>query len=194
MSGVTEGTDPTQELRFDRTQEIPTEALQTQQPGPGQKDFKTGVAAVPAQRQVEQTVSFEPTLAPGQIVTSGHLKRPDVPLGVRMRQLKAGGRWSVAGAIFLLVSWGLWAASAGGDSDHASATLALFLVFVVAVGLFALSRLVGGVVLEKLMGRTRRSAWLSHAVTGLFLVVAGVQYLRTIEWVIDAWNFLRGVR
>ena len=113
MSGVTEGTDPTQELRFDRTQEIPTEALQTQQPAPGQKDYKTGVAAVPAQRQVEHTVSFEPTLAPGQIVTSGHLKRPDVPFGVRMRQLKAGGRWSVAGAIFLLVSWGLWAASAG---------------------------------------------------------------------------------
>ncbi|RKE07613.1 hypothetical protein C8E86_2446 [Catellatospora citrea] len=194
MCGVTEGTDPTQELRFDRTQEIPTEALQTQQPGPGQKDFKTGVAAVPAQRQVEHTVSFEPTLAPGQIVTSGHLKRPDVPFGVRMRQLKAGGRWSVAGAIFLLVSWGLWAASAGADSDHASATLALFLIVLVGVGLFALCRLVGGVVLEKLMGRSRRSAWLSHAVIGVYLVVAGGSYLSSIGWVVDAWNFLRGVR
>ncbi|GIF99198.1 hypothetical protein [Catellatospora citrea] len=191
---MTEGTDPTQELRFDRTQEIPTEALQTQQPGPGQKDFKTGVAAVPAQRQVEHTVSFEPTLAPGQIVTSGHLKRPDVPFGVRMRQLKAGGRWSVAGAIFLLVSWGLWAASAGADSDHASATLALFLIVLVGVGLFALCRLVGGVVLEKLMGRSRRSAWLSHAVIGVYLVVAGGSYLSSIGWVVDAWNFLRGVR
>ncbi|WP_144121104.1 hypothetical protein [Catellatospora sichuanensis] len=191
---MTEGTDPTQELRFDRTQEIPTEAFQTQQGKPGAADFKTGVAAVPAQRQVEQTASFEPTLAPGQIVTSGHLKRPDVPFGVRMRQLKAGGRWSVAGAIFLLVSWGLFAASAGADSDHGTATLALVLIFVVAVGLFALSRLVGGVVLEKIMGRTRRSAWLSHAVIGLFLVVAGAQYLRSISWVVDAWNFLRGVR
>ncbi|GAB4050322.1 hypothetical protein [Catellatospora paridis] len=191
---MTEGTDPTQELRFDRTQEIPTEALQTQQPTPGQKDFKTGVAAVPAQRQVEHTVSFEPTLAPGQIVTSGHLKRPDVPFGVRMRQLKAGGRWSVAGAIFLLVSWGLWAASAGADSDRAGLTLALFLIILVGVGLFALCRLVGGVVLEKVMGRTRRSAWLSHAVIGLYLVVAGGSYLSSIGWVVDAWNFLRGVR
>jgi hypothetical protein len=190
---VTEGTEPTRELRLDRTQEIPTEALNTQQPRPGQKDFKTGVAAVPAQRQVEQTATFEPTLAPGQIVTSGQLKRPDVPFAVRMRQLKAGGRWSVAGAIFLLVSWGLWAASAT-DGDHASATLALFLIFVVAVGLFALSRIVGGVVLEKIMGRTRRSAWLSHAVIGLFLVVAGISYLRSIDWIVDAWNFLRGVR
>lgn len=191
---MTEGTDPTHELRLDRTQEIPTEALHPQQGRPGQQDFRTGVAAVPTQRQVDQTVSFEPTLAPGQIVTSGQLKRPDVPLNVRLRQLKAGGRWSVAGAIFLLLSWGLWAVSAGGDSDHGTATLALFLVLVVAVGLFALSRLVGGVVLEKIMGRTRRSAWLSHAFIGLFLVAAGVSYLSSIDWVVDAWNFLRGVR
>ncbi|MEV4411966.1 hypothetical protein [Catellatospora sp. NPDC049609] len=190
---MTEGTEPTHELRLDRTQEIPTETLHTQQPRAGQTDFKTGKAAVPAQRQVEQTVSFEPTLVPGQIVTSGQLKRPDVPLGVRMRQLKAGGRWSVAGAIFLLVCWGLWAASAG-DGDHGVATLALFLILLVGVGLFALSRLVGSVVLEKIMGRTRRSAWLSHAFIGVFLVAAGISYLSSIGWVVDAWNFLRGVR
>lgn len=189
---MTEGTEPTRDLRLDRTQEIPTEALQAQ-PKPNQTDYRPGVAAVPAQRQVEQTVSFEPTLVPGQIVTSGQLKRPDVPLGVRMRQLKIGGRWSVAGAIFLLVCWGLFAASAT-DGDHSQATLALLLVFVVAAGLFALSRLVGSVVLEKMMGRTRRGAWLSHAFVGLFLAAAGFSYLSTISWVVDAWNFLRGVR
>ncbi|WP_212826674.1 hypothetical protein [Catellatospora sp. TT07R-123] len=185
---MTEGIDPTRELRLDRTQEIPTETVNAQRAG-----FKQGVASVPTQRQVEQTVSFEPTLAPGQIVTSGALKRPVVPLRVRLRQLRTGGRWSVAGAVFLLVCWGLWSASSR-DGDHATAALALLLALVVGVGLFGLARLVGSVVLEKVMGRTRRGAWAAHATVGLFLVVVGGSYLSQIEWVVNVWNFLRGVR
>ncbi|MBV1856747.1 hypothetical protein [Catellatospora tritici] len=184
---MTEGNDPTRELRLDRTQPIPTEVVKPQQAG-----FKPGMAAVPTQRQVEHTVSFEPTLAPGQIVTSGALKRPVLTMSVRLRQLRIGGRWSVAGAVFLLVCWGLWTASS--DGDHATATLALVLSLVVAVGIFGLSRLVGSVVLEKLMGRSRRGAWASHLTVGLFLVIVGFSYLSQIEWVVDAWNFLRGVR
>ncbi|MDI1464321.1 hypothetical protein QEZ54_25445 [Catellatospora sp. KI3] len=185
---MTEGNDPTRELRLDATQQIPTEVVKPQQAG-----FKPGVAAIPAQRQVDHTASFEPTLPPGRIVTSGALKRPVVTLSVRLRQLRVGGRWSVAGAVFLIVCWGLWSASSS-DGDHASATLALVLALAVGIGLFGLSRLVGSVVLEKLMGRTRRGAWASHATVGLFLVIVGFSYLSQIEWVVDAWNFLRGVR
>jgi hypothetical protein len=193
LSGVTQQPDPTQELRFDRTQEVPTEALHLPpKEGRPKGDYKPGVAAVPDQQPSEPTLTFEPTLQPGQIVTSGQLKRPAMTLRVRMRQLRSGGRWSVAGAIFLVVCWGLWTASATGG-DHATATLALFLVLVVSVGLFGLSRLVGGLVLEKLAGRTRRGAWASHALIGLFLAVVGTYYLRQIEWVVNVWNFMRGV-
>lgn len=182
--------DPTKELRLDRTQEVPTETLGAQRPG--KSGFRPGVAHVPEQRR-DSTISFETSAPSGQILTAGQVKRPDVPLRARVQQLRMGGRWSIAGLVFLIGCWGL-SVLAAGDVDKTVATLALVLTLVVAVGLFALLRWVGGMVLERMMGRPRRSAWLSHAVIGLFLIAAGFSYLRTIEWVVDAWNFLRGVR
>lgn len=185
---VNQGNEPTRELRLDQTQEVPTEALQLGQAKP---EFRPGVAPIPAEQPSEPTLSFEPTLPPGAIVTSGDLKKPKLPLRDRLRLLRSGGRWSVAGAVFLLVCWGL---SATGGGDFTSASLALVLVLAVSIGLFGLLRLVGGMVLEKMMGRTRRSAILSHVVIGVFLIAAGFSYLATIDWVVGAWNFLRGVR
>ena len=47
------------------------------------------------------------------------------------------------------------------------------LSLIVAAGLFALSRVVGRVVLEKQFGRVRRTARGSHLVAALFLVGVG---------------------
>ena len=71
------------------------------------------------------------------------------------------------------------------------------LVFVtsllVAVGLFALARLVVRVVLERQLGRVRRTARGAHLVAAVFLVGVGIAHLRQVEWVMTAWNWVTGL-
>ncbi|MBM0237706.1 hypothetical protein JNW88_12000, partial [Micromonospora sp. ATA32] len=62
----------------------------------------------------------------------------------------------------------------------------------VAVGLFALSRLLGRVIWERQLGRVRRSARGAHLVTAAFLVGVGLAYLQQTEWVVTAWNWVTG--
>ena len=66
-------------------------------------------------------------------------------------------------------------------------------VVVISLVVFALFRLVGKLVLVRRMGRVRRSAKGSHAVTGLFLVAAGVEYLRETPWVVSFVTWLHTV-
>jgi len=181
LSNVNDGLDRTQEML---PQRVPT-----------QMEFRTGVAAVP--ETPPTTLRMRPELPTGQIVTSGHLKRPKLPLRHRLRNLRTGGRWSLFGAAVLLACWTLWAAQAprGGVTNAlANEILILMLILGVAAGLFGVSRLVGGIVLEKLLKRTRRSALLSHVAIGIFLTAAGVSLLPQIEWLINAWNEVRGMR
>ncbi len=156
--------------RLDRTREFPTEKL-----------YRPGKAAIPEQRDPTHVLTPEPTMTG---------RRPSVPLNVRLRNLRRGGRWSVFGAIVLFVCWVMWAA----QSQTTGAGLVLFLIFLIAVGLFAVSRLAGSVVVERLLGRTRRGAVLSHVAIGLFLTIAGLSLLGQVEWVITAWNQVRGMR
>jgi hypothetical protein len=106
--------------------------------------------------------------------------------------LKLGWELSGAGAMFAFICWGIWAASSQGGLD--GPLLAFAIVLVVAVGVFAVSRLVGRMVLVQRFGRTRRSARAAHAVTGLFLVVAGLAYLRQTPWVVEVWEWVVGLR
>lgn len=181
--------------RLDRTQEIPTEKLPLPRPREPHRlgNYRPGVAPIPPKRQPDPTLSMEPTLRPGQTVTSGQLKRPVLPMRVRLRNLRSGGGWTVVGGIVLLVCWALWALETGADRLDGSG-LVLVLIFGVAVGLFGLCRLVGSIVLEKMLSRTRRSAVLSHLAIGLFLALAGFSLLRQVQWVITAWNHLIGAR
>jgi hypothetical protein len=110
----------------------------------------------------------------------------------QLRQLRRGGEWSWIGGLFAFVSWGIWTISVRG-ADLVVPVLAFVLVLLVALGVFALSRLLGRVVLERGLGRTRRSAWAAHLVTGLFLAGAGVAYLGQTEWIVEAWNWVRGL-
>jgi hypothetical protein len=158
--------------------------------------YSPGVAAVGRSAPVgEPTLSFDEEsteLGTPGIITRGPLKQPTVPLRQRLRQLRRGGRWSLIGAVVLIVCWGLFALSASAG-DQAAAALALVVILVVGAFLFGLSRLLGLVVLERTLGRVRRSAWVSHAVAGLFWAAAGVTYLTRISWLVEAWNWLRGV-
>jgi hypothetical protein len=167
--------------RLDRTQEVPTVPV----PSSRQRDdFRPGVAPIPAKR--EDPTLIEPTLR-------SQIRRPKPTMRHRVRNLRAGGGWTVAGLVVLVVCWALWAIQSGADSVKGSA-LVLLLIAGVAVGLFGLLRLVGSIVLEKLMNRQRRSSVLSHLAIGLFLTLAGASLLRQVEWVITSWNHLIGAR
>jgi hypothetical protein len=160
----------------DRTAEMPP------QPGP----YRRGVAPVSARRpRSTDTTAIRPG-GPGW--PSEAPRQPRLPLAYRMEQLRRGRRWTINGAIFALVCWGIWALSSLGNLGSPMATLVI--TALVAVGLFALARLVGRVVWERQLGRVRQSARGAHLVTAVFLVAVGVAFLRQTEWVVTAWNWL----
>lgn len=177
---------------------LPMEASRQRRPAaPPGANYSPGKAAVgrAASGGTEPTLTFDEesgTYSGPGIATRTSLKQPSVPLRQRVRMLRRGGRWSAIGTGVLVGCWGLFALSSL-SGDLAPATLALLVILAVGAFLFGLCRLVGLLVLERSMGRVRRSAWAAHAVAGLFWIAAGVTYLTRIGWVVDAFNFIRGV-
>jgi hypothetical protein len=113
------------------------------------------------------------------------------PMSWHVRELRRGGEWSSAALLFAFVCWGIWAISSDG---HLTTPIIVFILsLIVAAGLFALSRLVGRVVLEKHFHRVRRTARGSHIVAAVFLVGLGVAHLRQTEWVMDAYRWVVGI-
>ncbi|HEX6073832.1 MAG TPA: hypothetical protein VFZ32_01045, partial [Micromonosporaceae bacterium] len=88
--------------------------------------------------------------------------------------------------------WGIWsvASGSGGMLDR-------FLIFVVVLlvgaGIFALSRLVGGLVWERLMGRVRRNARGAHTITAAYLAAAGLGFLGQTPWVVGLYGWLKSI-
>jgi hypothetical protein len=151
--------------------------------GPNPPPFMTGRARVDPTPQTQPfTAEHEPTGTgwPGA----------EVPQRRRsLRDLRRGGEWSTAALLFAFVCWGIWAISGG--SDFRSAVVIFALSVVVAGGLFALSRWVGRIVLEKQFHRVRRTARGSHLVAALFLVGVGLAHLQQTGWVMNAFNWIR---
>ncbi|MBQ1071576.1 hypothetical protein KBX06_00115 [Micromonospora sp. C31] len=169
----------------ERTVEVPP------QPGvgvPPQRDaFQRGVASV-GQSRTSRTEPF-PVVEHEPTGTGWpHASAPRRPLSWHVEQLKRGGEWSAAGALFAFVCWGIWAISGGGNLG--GPFLIFLLSLLVAAGLFALARLLGRVVLERQLGRVRRSARGAHLVTAVFLTGLGIAYLQQTEWVVSAWNWI----
>jgi hypothetical protein len=102
----------------------------------------------------------------------------------RWSDLRRGGEWTNAAVLFAFVCWGIWAISGGGSLT--TAVIVFLVTLCVAVGVFCLARLVGHLVLERWLGRTRRTARGSHLVTALFLVGVGIADLQQTQWVMDA--------
>jgi hypothetical protein len=155
-------------------------------------EYHRGVAQVGARRPtpLETTQEYGGQSASWHPGPEGVASRP--PVSYRMRQLRRGGEWTWVGGLFAFICWGIWTVSVRGGSFVVPA-VAFALVLLIAVGVFTLSRLLGRLILERGLGRVRRSAWGSHLVTGLFLGAAGVAYLGQTEWVVDAWNWVRGL-
>ncbi|MEU3455729.1 hypothetical protein ABZ671_19320 [Micromonospora sp. NPDC006766] len=153
---------------------------------PTQRDaFRRGVAAVgqPRTPRTERFPAAEPADWSGGAT-------PRRPLSWHLAQLRRGGEWSAVGGLFAFVCWGIWAISGRGNLTTPLLTFGLSLL--TAVGLFALARLLGRLVLERQLGRVRRSARGAHLVTALFLAGVGVAYLQQTEWVVAAWNWVTG--
>lgn len=150
----------------------------------GARPFFRGVARVPRSAAPEG----EDT---GELPPSGRGPSPP-PARVsryRWRTLRRGARWTVTGAGFAVICWGLWAVTTR-DGSLVNRVLALAVVLATAGLVFGVSRLLGRVVLENTLGRTRRSAWVSHLLTFLLLVAAGVTFLQQTWWAVEAWQWL----
>jgi hypothetical protein len=104
------------------------------------------------------------------------------------RDLRSGGEWTTAAVLFAFVCWGIWAIAA--DGNVLTSVIVFVLSLIVAAGLFALSRLVGRIVLERHLHRVRRSAHGSHLVTSVFLVGVGLAHLQQTDWVMRAYHWV----
>jgi hypothetical protein len=118
--------------------------------------------------------------------------RPGLPRPKPPRTWHGGGGWSIFGAVFAFLCWGVWAASERGALQGFEVLISLGIVIAVAVGVFIVSRLIGRVVIEGWSGRVRRTARLSHLLVFAFLVAAGVSYLRMTSWVVTAFHWING--
>ncbi|GAB3088958.1 hypothetical protein [Micromonospora schwarzwaldensis] len=169
----------------ERTVEVPP------RPGvvPSQRDaFQRGVAAVGRPR-TPRTEQF-PTVEQGVSGDWADAPAPRRSMSWHLAQARRGGEWSAAGALFTFVCWGIWAIS--GRGNLVAPLLTFVLSLLTAVGLFALARLLGRLILERQLGRVRRSARGAHMITALFLAGVGVAYLQQTEWVVSAWNWVTG--
>jgi len=110
------------------------------------------------------------------------------PPRATMRDLRRGGEWTSAAVLFAIVCWGIWALAA--DGSLLTSVIIVAISLIVAAGLFALSRLVGRIVLERQFHRVRRSARGAHLVTAIFLVGVGVAFLRQTDWVMTAFHWV----
>lgn len=147
--------------------------------------YRPGVAHVgqPVERPAPVT---DPT---GNPITAP-LSIPRQPLRYQMHQLKKGWEWSGIGGLFAFVCWGIWAISERGINLGVP-LFTFVVVLLVAAGVFGLCRLLGRMVLERSMRRVRRGAWVSHAITGLFLAGVGIAYLQQTPWVADALTWVQ---
>jgi serine/threonine protein kinase len=102
--------------------------------------------------------------------------------GARMRRLRRGGTWSVIGVSFALLCWIIWAASNRARGIYI-APAAFVGTLAVALGVFVVLRLVGQLVLEGWMHRTRRGATGAHFGVAVFLIAVGITYLQQTSWV-----------
>ena len=154
------------------------------QPPAAYSPYSRGRAQVAPRAQERHTAEHEPTGTgwPGAELPAAR------GMSWRWSELRRGGEWTSAAVLFAFVCWGIWAISEGGSLGTPSIVFIVSLI--VAVGVFCLARVVGYLVIERQLGRVRRTARGSHLVTALFLAGVGIAHLRMTGWVMDAWNWV----
>jgi hypothetical protein len=158
--------------------------------GAGQQRFFRGVAAVPQRPYADGETGELPLLRKPPSSQEYPLARP-VGLRRRWRSLRRGGGWTMAGLWIAVICWGVWAVSVR-DGDLVGPAFALGVLLAIGLLIFTVSRLLGRLVLEGMLGRPRPSAWPSHVLVFLLLVVGAVAFLQQTWWVMAAWNWIVG--
>jgi serine/threonine protein kinase len=131
-----------------------------------------------------------PTPEPTGVAPPAEPRRyPKPPVRDQVRVLRQGGGWSWFGGIFAFVCWSIWFV-ANRPAKPVVPVFAFAVVLLVGAGLFALQRLLGRYLLERWLGRERRTARLSHMGNALYLCAVGVAYLAETSWVTSLWNWL----
>ena len=95
--------------------------------------------------------------------------------------LSKGLELSIIGGLFSLIMWLMWSIQAGFDHIRTQ-VVSYLLVLAVAVGLFFLIRVMGGMFWGRMLGAKRRTARLTHLLTGVFLFIVGLSYLDQLTW------------
>ena len=153
---------------------------------PGNR-YGRGVA-VPSQPRREPTEHLPPPSQP----TRSEPKRPWTGPNGKMSALSGGSEFSVVGVLFAFLCWGVWAID-NFRSSMIAHVLYFVVVLVVAVAVFAMARLVGTLVLVRLLKRNRRTARLSHLAAATFLIITGIGFLNRVTFVNDAINWLSNI-
>ncbi|MFI1989769.1 DNA-directed RNA polymerase II [Actinoplanes sp. NPDC020271] len=166
----------------------PTRPHEPVSPAP-QSPFSRGRASVtPRAERRDQTAVHEPT---GTGWPEPSAPREQHSISWHLRRLRRGGEWSTAAVLFAFVCWGIWALSGGGDL--AVPVMVFVITLLVGVGVFALARLVGRLVLERYLNRPRHTARGAHMVAGLYLTGVGFTFLQQTAWVMDAFNWTKNL-
>jgi len=100
--------------------------------------------------------------------------------------LAKGFELSVIGGLFSLIMWLLASIQNGLDTIGAQVAGYLF-VLAVAIGVFFLIRVAGGILWGRWLHAKRRSARIAHLASGAFLFMVGLSYLGSLSW--DWLNF-----
>lgn len=113
---------------------------------------------------------------------------PDSRLGGSRRGLEL----SIAAGLFTLVAWGVWAFDNSTGNFVTHLVFFLFVVFV-AVGVFCAARLTGYYLYSRVFRRKRGSARLAHLLTAVFLVMAGVGWLKDVRAISEGLDWMKGL-
>lgn len=168
-----------------------------QSPNPVQDKPVTGRVRVPGQN--ERQDGYSPGRSAGPPPGRGPLPRlkldtdPEEPSERELDKadrppllgppgsLSKGFELSVIGGLFSLIMWLIWAIQQGMDTLRGQVFSYLF-VLGVAVGVFFLIRIAGGILWGRWLHTKRKSARLAHLATGIFLFMVGMSYLDQLSW------------
>jgi hypothetical protein len=156
--------------------------------GGREQRFFRGVAAVPQRPRTDGDTGELPSLpiTPlGRRYPSAQATAPRQ----RWRSLRRGGGWTMAGLWIAVFCWGVWAVSQR-DGDLVTAAFALGFLLGTAALIFTVSRLLGRMVLEGMLGRHRRGAVPSHLLVFLLLVIGAGAFLQQTWWLVAAWRWV----
>ncbi|WP_199041278.1 serine/threonine protein kinase [Glycomyces salinus] len=111
----------------------------------------------------------------------GRDDEPQHPLLGPPGSLSKGLEFSIIGGLFSLIMWLMLSVQRGIDGIQRHA-MEYLLIVAVAIGLFFLLRVAGGMFWGRMLGAKRRSARLAHLLTGAFLFLVGMSYISQLSW------------